>query len=79
MDYIKFLKFLRYDFELSNEKYETVRYFRSDLVLIFIWIYVLEQFYSKKKSSVEELINYIPKNIASRPTIYKFINQSVNL
>ena len=76
MDYLKFLKFLKNNFELSNKKFKSVSFFRSDLVLIFIWFFVLEKYYSKKKSSVEDLMSYIPRNIASRPTVYKFINQS---
>jgi hypothetical protein len=27
---------------------------------------------------VEDLMNYVPRNIASRPTVYKFINHSVS-
>ena len=76
MNYIRFLKFLKNDFETSNKKFKSVGYFRSDLVLILIWFFVLEKFFSKKKSSVEDLMSYIPRSIASRPTVYKFINQS---
>ena len=36
MNYIRFLKFLKNDFETSNKKFKSVGYFRSDLVLILI-------------------------------------------
>tara|TARA_Y100000996_G_C22537347_1_gene648770 strand:- start:203 stop:553 length:351 start_codon:yes stop_codon:yes gene_type:complete len=77
MDYIKFIKFLRYDFERSNKKYPTIKFFRSDLILIFIWFWSLEKMYAKKNVFIEELIDEIPKGFGSRPTILKFINYAI--
>jgi hypothetical protein len=77
MNYIRFIKFLRSDFEISNNKYTSIKFFRSQLVLIFVWLWVLERYYAKELYNVEELIQNIPKEHASRPTIYKFIDLSI--
>ena len=74
MNYLKFTKFLKIDFETSNNKYKSIGFYRSDLILIFIWFFVLEKYYSKSPYSLEDLINDIPKKFASRPTIFKFID-----
>ena len=74
MDYLKFTKFLKNDFENSNNRFKSISFYRSDLILIFIWFFVLEKHYSKSPFSLEDLINDIPKKFASRPTIFKFIN-----
>tara|TARA_B100000902_G_scaffold374886_1_gene404290 strand:- start:748 stop:1098 length:351 start_codon:yes stop_codon:yes gene_type:complete len=74
MDYLKFTQFLKNDFEYSNNKFKSIAFYRSDLILIFIWFFILEKYYTKSPYSLEELINDIPKKYASRPTIFKFIN-----
>ncbi len=77
MDYLKFTKFLKNDFENSNKKFKSIAFYRSDLILIFIWFFVLEKHYTKSPYSLEDLINDIPKKFASRPTIFKFIDAAV--
>ena len=47
MDYLKFTKFLKNDFENSNKKFKSIAFYRSDLILIFIWFFVLEKHYTK--------------------------------
>ena len=77
MDYKKFIMFLKNDFENSNEKYESIKFFRSNIVLIFIWFWTLEKMYKKKNLNIEKLIDDIPKGFGSRPTIFKFINLAI--
>ena len=82
MDYLKFTKFLKHDFEKSNQKFNSIKFFRSELVLIFIWFWILENYYKSKenqlfKSNVETLVSEIPKGLGSRPTIFKFIEQAI--
>jgi hypothetical protein len=82
MDYLKFSIFMKEDFEISNKKYNTIKFFRSELVLVFIWFWVLENHYKSKKnqlfkSNVEMLVSQIPKQLGSRPTIFKFIEQAI--
>ena len=42
MNYLKFTKFLKEDYEKSNSKFPSIKFFRSDLILIFIWFWILE-------------------------------------
>ena len=82
MDYLKFSMFMKEDFEVSNKKYNSIKFFRSELVLVFIWFWVLENYYKSKenhsfKSNVETLVSEIPKELGSRPTIFKFIEQAI--
>ena len=77
MDYLKFLSFLKNDFVISNSKYQSVSFFRSDLILIIIWFYVLEKHYKGQSYSSEDLISEIPRKYASRPTVFKFINLAI--
>jgi len=77
MNYLKFTKFLKEDYEKSNSKFSSIKFFRSDLILIFIWFWILEKHYSKKEFNIEQLISEIPKGYGSRPTIFKFIDLSI--
>ena len=78
MNYLKFCRFLKEDFEISNSKFPSIRFFRSELILIFIWFWVLERFYEKKEYYIESLIQEIPEGFASRPTIFKFIELAIS-
>lgn len=83
MNYLKFTKFLKEDFEISNAKYISINFFRSELILVFIWFWVLEKHYQSKEnqifnSHVEILIAETPKGFASRPTIFKFVDQAID-
>ena len=82
MDYLRFTSFLRKDFEVSNKKFASIKFFRSELILIFIWFWILENYYKSDQNllsntHVEELINEIPNGFGSRPTIFKFIDQAI--
>ena len=77
MDYKKFIIFIKNDFENSNSKYQTIKFFRSNIILIFIWFWTLEKMYNKENLNIEQLIEDIPKGFGSRPTIFKFINLSI--
>ncbi len=77
MDYKKFIIFIKNDFENSNSKYPSIKFFRSNIILIFIWFWTLEKMYNKKDLNIEQLIEDIPKGFGSRPTIFKFINLAI--
>ena len=77
MDYKKFITFIKNDFENSNSKYQTIKFFRSNIILIFIWFWTLEKMYNKESLNIEQLIENIPKGYGSRPTIFKFINVAI--
>ena len=77
MDYKKFITFIKNDYKISNLKYPSIKFFRSNIILIFIWFWTLEKMYNKKNLNIEQLIDDIPKGFASRPTIFKFINIAI--
>ena len=43
MNYLKFLQILKKDLNQSNSDFETVKFFRKDIVSVWIWFCVLEQ------------------------------------
>ncbi len=77
MNYQKFTSFLKKDFDTSNNKFPSIKFFRSELVLILIWFWILEKHYRNEICNTENLIQEIPKEHASRPTIFKFIEVSI--
>ena len=77
MDYKKFITFIKSDFENSNSKYKSIKFFRSNIILIFIWFWTLEKMYNKSILNIEQLIDDIPRGFGSRPTIFKFINVAI--
>ena len=42
MDYLKFLQSLKKDLNQSNSDFATVKFFRKDIVSVWIWFIVLE-------------------------------------
>jgi len=41
MNYLKFLQNLKKDLNISNVEFETVKFFRKDIVSVWIWFIVL--------------------------------------
>ena len=80
MDYLKFLQSLKKDLNQSNSDFETVKFFRKDIVSVWIWFCVLEQYYNNNNNNnnIENIISEIPKEYASRPTIFKIIDDAVS-
>ena len=77
MNYLKFLQNLKKDLNISNVEFETVKFFRKDIVSVWIWICVLEQYYSNNNNNIENIMIEIPNEYASRPTIFKIIDDAV--
>jgi hypothetical protein len=77
MDYLKFLRTLKKDLNQSNSDFKTVKFFRKDIVSVWIWFCVLEQYYNNNNNNIENIISEIPKEYASRPTIFKIIDDAV--
>ena len=78
MNYLTFLQALKYDLSFSNNKFKSVKYFRRDIVSVFVWFLVLENKYANTPAGVEEIIQQIPHEYASRPKILKIINNAVD-
>ena len=78
MNYLKLLQTLKKDLNTSNIEFETVKFFRKDFVSVWIWFCVLEQYYNKNNHNIENIMSEIPNEYASRPTIFKIIDDAVS-
>ena len=79
MNYLKFLQSLKKDLNQSNSDFETVKFFRKDIVSVWIWFCVLEQYYNNNNNNnIENIMKEIPNEYASRPTIFKIIDDAVS-
>src|SRR5210317_458144 len=80
MNYLKFLQILKKDLNKSNSNFQTVKFFRKDIVSVWIWFCVLEQYYDNNNdnNNIENIMSEILKEYASRPTIFKIIDDSVS-
>jgi len=78
MNYSKLLQSLKKDLNPSNSDFKTVKFFRKDIVSVLIWFCVLEQYYNNNNNYIENIISEIPKEYASRPTIFKIIDDAVS-
>ena len=78
MNYLKLVQSLKKDLNQSNSDFETVKFFRKDIVSVWIWFCVLEQYYNNNNNNTENIMSEIPKEYASRPTIFKIIDNAVS-
>ena len=79
MNYLKLIQTLKKDLNTSNIEFETVKFFRKDFVSVWIWFWVLEQYYNNHNSNTENIMSEIPNEYASRPTIFKIIDDAVSI
>ena len=77
MNHLKFIQKLKKDIKQSNFNFETVKFFRKNIVSVWIWFCVLEQYYSNSDNNIENIISQIPNEYASRPKIFKIIDNAV--
>jgi len=79
MNYLKLIKNLKQDLKLNLDKYQTVKFFRKDIVSYWIWFSVLEQYYNNNNNNnnIENIIQSISSKLGSRPKLFKFINTAV--
>ena len=76
MDYIKLIQNLKQDLKLNLNKYQTVKFFRKDIISYWIWFEVLEKYYNNN-NNIESIIRNIPGELGSRPTLFKVIDTAV--
>jgi len=77
MNYLKLIQNLKQDLEKSLNKFETVKFFRKDIVSYWIWFSVLEQHFdnnNNNNNNIESIIKNIPSELGSRPTLFKVID-----
>jgi len=77
MNYLKLIQNLKKDLKLNLNKYQTVKFFRKDIVSYWIWFEVLDKYYNNNNSNIESIIQNIPNELASRPTLFKIIDTAV--
>ena len=79
MNYSKLIHNLKQDLKERLNIFETVKFFRKDIVSCWIWFSVLEKYYanSNKNNNIESVIKDIPSELGSRPTLFKVIDTAV--
>ena len=77
MDHLKLLENLENDLDISNSKYQTVKFFRKDITSVWVWFIVIISYYKKTKITTEIILSKIPKEYASRVTIFKILDDAV--
>ena len=78
MNYLKLIQTLKKDLNTSNIEFETVKFFRKNFVSVWIWFWVLEHYYNNNNNNnTENIMSEIPNEYASRPTIFKIIDDAV--
>ena len=79
MKYLKLIENLRKDLILNLNKYQTVKFFRKDIVSYWVWFEVLEKYYNNNNNNnnIESIIQNIPRELGSRPTVFKVIVNAV--
>ena len=77
MNYLEFVNNLKIN--LRNDlKFNAIKFFTKNNVSFWVWVIVIEHYYKDNKDCyIEDIINEIPKEYASRPTIFKFIDDAV--
>ena len=78
MNYLKLIQNLKQDLEKNLNKFETVKFFRKDIVSYWIWFSVLETHFDNNNNNIESIIQNIPGELGSRPTLFKVIDTAVH-
>tara|TARA_B110000003_G_scaffold122793_1_gene125211 strand:+ start:645 stop:1001 length:357 start_codon:yes stop_codon:yes gene_type:complete len=79
MNSLELIKILRKDLSQSNSQFITIKFFRRNLSSYWVWICILERFYNNNNNNnnIENIIKEIPSEHASRPTLFKIIDDAV--
>ena len=77
MNSLELIKILRKDLSQSHSKFKSIKFFRRNLSSYWIWICILERFFNNNNNNIENIIKEIPSEHASRPTLFKIINDAV--
>ena len=78
MNYLKLIQNLKQDLKERLNDFETVKFFRKDIASYWIWFSVLEKhFDNNNNNNIESIIQNIPSELSSRPTLFKIIDTAV--
>ena len=81
MNYLKLIQNLKQDLKERLNDFETVKFFRKDIVSYWIWFSVLEKHFdnnNNNNNNIESIIQNIPSELGSRPTLFKVIDTAVH-
>ena len=68
---------LEKDLKESNLKYETVKYFRQNMISVIIWISTMSYFYNKKELNAEDIYRIVNEIVrTSRPSVMKYLDEA---
>ena len=75
----KLCEALEKDLKESNDKFETVKYFRQNMVSVAIWITCVNSHYNKKDLSVEDIFRRVNEIVrTSRPSVVRYLEEAKN-
>ena len=78
MNTLELIKTLRKDLSHSKSQFVSIKFFRRNLPSYWVWICILERFFNNNKNNnIENIIQEIPSEHASRPTLFKIIDDAV--
>jgi len=78
MNYLDLIKILRSDLNQSQSQFMSIKFFRRNLPSYWVWICILERFFNNNNNNnIETIIREIPREHASRPTLFKIIDDAV--
>ena len=77
MDHLKILNILNNDLFKFDNELRSVKFFKKDIISIKIWFQILLSHYNNKNLHTEDIILNIPREYASRVTVFKVIDDAV--
>ena len=77
MNSLKLIKILKNDLDQSHSQFMSIKFFRRNLPSYWVWICILERFFNNNNNNIEKIIREIPSEHASRPTLFKIIDDAV--
>tara|TARA_Y100000389_G_C17389456_1_gene478999 strand:- start:155 stop:502 length:348 start_codon:yes stop_codon:yes gene_type:complete len=77
MNHLKLLKNLNNNLFKFDNKLRSVKFFKKDIISIKIWFQILLSHYNNKDLHSEDIISNIPREYASRVTVFKVIDDAV--
>ena len=78
MNYLMLIQNLKHDLKERLNVFQTVKFFRKDIASYWIWFSVLEKYYdNNNNNNIESIIQNIPGELSSRPTLFKVIDTAV--
>jgi len=79
MNYFNLIKILKKDLNQSHSQFMSIKFFRRNLPSYWVWICILERFFNNNNNNnnIEKIVREIPSEHASRPTLFKIIDDAV--